>query len=265
MTARVSNKGGAMKYLFDIGNSRVKWARVNDAGVQSRGVFAAADLHDFFDKSHPKIDAVSIAEVSGGDVAQKICEWSESELNAQPVLARVQREFAGVEVAYPRLNKLGVDRWLAMLGAWSRVKSACIVIDGGSALTVDYINDEGKHLGGFIVPGVDMMRQALFDRTHAVKIPEMTLRPDWQLGSDTMPCVENGISAMLLGFIREVLNIERAYRSVVSPAVLVSGGDAEVIASVVQFVKSENPVKVFPLKHIEVCPDLVFEGLMCVS
>ncbi len=254
-----------MKYLFDIGNTRVKWALSDGKQIHDRGVISAGGILDFFKGDHPEVDEVSIAEVSGGHIAQEVSDWAQKAFGVQAVLAKVEKQFSGVEVAYSHVGNLGVDRWLAMLGAWARVGGACIVIDAGTALKVDYIDGSGCHMGGFIVPGIDMMRRALFDGTHAVKVPELKVDPEWTPGKDTLPCVEGGVGAMLVGFVREALRAEKVFGPDVMPVLLLAGGDVEVVTRIIHHLENEKPVKASPLKRIEVCSDLVFEGLMCVS
>ncbi len=237
-----------MRYLFDIGNTRVKWALEEGGRITSAGAFLPGELSHFVSGGHSLgVSRVSISTVSSVDIRDELTRWSVDVLGVQPVVARVRREFMGVKVAYGRVENLGVDRWLAMLGAWNKRNEACVVIDAGTTITVDYIGINGDHGGGLIVPGVDLMRSALFDRTSAVKVEKLSLEEDWRLGCDTVPCVSGGISAMIKGFLSEVVQ-----RVDDGAAIVLSGGDAELVRSLLG-------------RKAELRPHLVLEGLMCVS
>ena len=66
-----------------------------------------------------------------------------------------------MRTAYRDPAQLGVDRWLAALAAFAAERSAVCVIDAGTALTVDIVDDSGLHLGGLIAPGPELMRESL--------------------------------------------------------------------------------------------------------
>ncbi len=239
-----------MRLLFDIGNTRIKWALSDGGEIAESGAFLPSELRGFCEKAFMRRDtvcAVSISCVAGLGLSEEIEAWSRDSLGLVPYIAKVERELAGVCVGYDRLENLGVDRWLAMIATWQRCRGACIVINAGTAITVDYLDDTGCHEGGLIVPGVNLMRRALFDRTDAVKVREFGLAGVWVPGTDTIPCVSNGISSMVKGFIGEVCG--GGFESL---PVFLSGGDAKSLA-----VWLEN--------RAEAVPHLVLEGLMCVS
>ncbi|MDP1069535.1 type III pantothenate kinase, partial [Klebsiella pneumoniae] len=67
-------------------------------------------------------------------------------------------------------GRMGVDRWLAMLAAWQRVGQSCWVVDCGSAITLDLLDAEGRHQGGYILPGLRLMQQSLLGNTAEVRV-----------------------------------------------------------------------------------------------
>lgn len=75
---------------------------------------------------------------------------------------------AGVRNGYADYQRLGMDRWLAIIGAYQLARGACLVLDLGTAITADYVNAAGEHLGGYICPGLPLMRGLL--RTHTQRI-----------------------------------------------------------------------------------------------
>ncbi len=111
----------------------------------------------------------------------------ENTKNTQIDIAKVVKEHSGVTIAYTEPHNLGVDRWLALLAAHHYVKqgieqdveqdaasSSWLIIDAGTAVTVDLM-DKGKHLGGMIIPGLQLLRDSFYDKTQI--IPSNTSQP----------------------------------------------------------------------------------------
>ncbi len=240
-----------MKLLFDVGNTRIKWMLADGGEAEDAGALLLDELSALFATLDERLKGVSVTSVALAcvatpDVEKKISNWAQQRFGVAVVVARVQRHFAGVEVAYQELSHLGVDRWLAMLGAWSLRPSAAIVIDAGSAITVDYLSAHGQHEGGLIVPGLNLMRKALYQNTSSVKVPALGLPAEWEPGVDTMPCVANGLAAMASGFLSAVVQKRSGAN------VILTGGDADAL------------LPYFDVS-VESRPQLVLEGLMCVS
>jgi len=160
--------------------------------------------------------------------------------------AAVARHCAAVECAYDDISCLGVDRWLAVVAASQETERPCLVVDSGSAVTVDLLY-QSRHLGGYIAPGYELMRAALYKDTAAVKAAA-GLSPDSEPGISTDAGVNAGLWASISGLVVESRRHLQAYSGVGSIEVLVCGGDAESL------------MKVLPMaaRHI---PDLVLDGL----
>ena len=128
---------------------------------------------------------------------------------------------------YGRPETLGVDRWMAILAAWDRVQVPCVVVDAGSALTIDFIAAGGRHLGGYIVPGIQMMLDALYGGTADVRVEG---RPVFSqlAGGDTITAVHNGCSTMAIALIEKSLNQLEDIAG--SAMVVLTGGDSEQLA-----------------------------------
>nr|WP_010130259.1 type III pantothenate kinase [Microbulbifer agarilyticus] len=253
---------------LDQGNTRGKWRllRVAPAGVSqvvTRGAFApgpwwsAEHLPDAWFQHRPT--RVRCGNVAGAQVAQQIATRLQQEFAVPVAFARVSPECAGVTCAYQEIGRLGVDRWLAVLAAFARDSSPALVVDCGSAVTLDLLGDGGRHLGGYIVPGLGLMRRALYADTDAVKVDAvfsrgMPLVP----GMNTEQAVNHGLPLMVLGAVemaqRELL---RQLQSVsgteaAAPRLLVTGGDGAFIASLRQ--TPNHSV-------VEVVDELVMDGL----
>jgi type III pantothenate kinase len=165
------------------------------------------------------------------------------------VCAAPSREMSGVRNGYEEFERLGLDRWLAMLGGFHLASGACLVLDFGTAVTADFISRNGEHLGGFICPGMPLMRNQL--RTHTRRIRYGDLAAERALeslvpGRTTVEAVERGCSLMLRGFVLTQLELARSYWGD-DFVVFLTGGDADLVSEIVP--------------EARVVPDLVFVGL----
>ena len=86
----------------------------------------------------------------------------------EPIFPETSSLCCGVFVAYQDPSQLGIDRFLALLGAYKQTGRACIVIDAGTAITIDAIDGRGQHLGGVIFPGWRQMKLCLQDAADRV-------------------------------------------------------------------------------------------------
>jgi type III pantothenate kinase len=151
----------------------------------------------------------------------------------------------GIDVDEP--EKVGTDRLCAAAGAFARVKSACVVADFGTALTIDLVADNNVFLGGTILPGVALSARALHEHTALLPLVEVGT-PGETLGRDTTSAIRNGIFAMMVGALRE---IAERYATQVGRwmPLIVTGGDAAAVAGACDFVDG-------------VAPNLCLEGLV---
>lgn len=123
----------------------------------------------------------------------------------------------------------GVDRLLNAVAAWDRIRQACIVVDAGTALTVDFIDGEGTFHGGAIAPGAAMQLQALHDRT--ATLPELRLAaPDVMqpFGRSTGQAMLNGVFHGIRGTVQRLVE-QYAEHYGAFPQVIATGGDAELL------------------------------------
>jgi len=129
----------------------------------------------------------------------------------------------GVETQNP--SQTGIDRILNVAAAYEQMGKACIVVDAGTAVTVDCCNDNGDFLGGAIMPGVAMMIDALAEKTAAIGRVEFA-PPAGDVGDSTASAVSQGIYHSIRGLVREVAE-NFATRLGVWPEIIATGGDAK--------------------------------------
>jgi type III pantothenate kinase len=148
--------------------------------------------------------------------------------NVDLQFARTQREACGVTNSYRQPRRMGVDRWAAMIGAWAEVKGSCLIVDAGTAVTIDALDDDGQHLGGQILPGVTLMAETLASRTS--DIPNIQRRAASQgrgmemFASTTAGAVGHGASNAVVGAVERAMHVMRENGH--APTIALTGGDA---------------------------------------
>jgi len=234
-----------MMLLIDLGNTRLKWAwwrdrRLQDgAAVLHRGRELGTELAQAW-RDLPRPVAIHVASVARPELRDQLVAAIAARWSCPVHFAVSQAEQAGVHNGYHDPAQLGVDRWLAIIGAWRRVHGAVCVVDCGSALTLDILDHQGRHLGGVIAPGLRLMGDAL---TRGTSLPALGGAVTATLGRDTQAAMAAGTLQALQGLV------DRCRRQAPADArLLLTGGDAGVIAAGI-----DGP-------H-ELIPDLVLEGL----
>ncbi len=148
----------------------------------------------------------------------------------------VEAEFAattatlgGVACGYREPARLGIDRWLALVAAWQRVRTATVVVGAGTAATVDFVDGDGRHQGGHIAPGLRLLREVLGRRTAGIR-PLAEPAPGIAPGTDTPAAVSSGTLVMLLAYVEAAI-AWFADRHGGDTAIFLTGGDAERLAA----------------------------------
>lgn len=164
-------------------------------------------------------------------------------------IAAPSQELGGVVNGYHEFQRLGMDRWLALVAGHCLAGRGCLVLDLGTAVTSDLVDASGQHIGGYIAPGMPLMRSQLRTHTRRIRYDDVAAHEalhNLLPGRETSEAVERGCVLMLRGFVRE--QYELASRLLGEEcAVYLTGGDAELV-------KDELPRAI-------VLPDLVFLGL----
>lgn len=248
-----------MILLLDIGNTRIKWARLIDqrVGPQSAVVHTgqpANAIDQVFDAVAASGHAprrVVVSNVGGDAIATLCANACNRRFGFAPEFLKASRAAAGVTSAYLEPAKLGVDRWLAMIGGFRIARGAVCVVSVGTALTVDVVDAAGQHLGGVIAPGPTLMRESLLRNTSEIapRMQNATLSESI-LANHTQAAVINGCQHALAALIDRVLR-EAHRRTNETPKVLITGG---ALTSLVSFVEPAH----------EIVEDLVLRGMAAV-
>lgn len=216
--------------LIDCGNTRLKWRLQDDEQALARGALSYPDgswTKDFVPVEWLGAECVALSGVISSDRLKYLSVFLRAEVSDYLFVAQSEEQFCGLTNSYFDVSRMGVDRWLAMVAAWGLGLGEVIVVDCGSAITVDWIDNDGNHVGGLIMPGVASMFRSLSHGTARVggaNRPRFPVIP----GKNTTDCVENGVGAMLSG----VGHVVRQWSRNTVP-VLLTGGDAEIVAPVI--------------------------------
>ena len=230
----------------DAGNSSIKWRIVNGSATLARGsVTHEPRAWTPMLAGAGTLFRVRVSNVCGAELEQSLRRWVRQHTGLNIEVAVSGPSMAGVTNGYEKPEKLGVDRWLAVLAAWNSVASPCVVVDAGTTVTVDFIGARGMHLGGYIVPGEQMMYQALFSGTNGVRF-EAGPCDSHQPGRDTGEAVQHGCRLMIEAMVARSLSWLQEKEG--AATLVLTGGGAGWLLPV--FRKNTH--------HI---PDLVLDGL----
>jgi type III pantothenate kinase len=177
------------------------------------------------------ITRVLVSSVLDDDFHKKVIVWSLACFGLNPEFAVSESSLNGLSNGYQQPEKLGVDRWLAMLAARSQVAGACVVVDCGSAITVDAVTSHGEHLGGYIAPGFRLMREALNAGTTAIKLTQIGYSENTFPGRNTVAAIKAAELSMIIGIIDHAKAALCHYERI-EPMLLIGGGDGEWLSSI---------------------------------
>lgn len=214
-------------WLFDLGNTRLKCAPLRDvsAGDVQAVPHAGGGVAGKLDAVLPaRFETAYVASVAGEalrvellDALIRRCDRIE--------LARTQAAFAGLRVAYAEPARLGVDRFLAMLGARGRTAGAVLVCGVGTATTIDLVDAAGQHVGGRIAPSPRLMREALHARAAQLPVDGGAWR-DW--ATDTDDALESGCTGAAAALV-QAAQADATARLGEAPTLVLHGGGAEAL------------------------------------
>lgn len=212
-----------MILAVDVGNSFAKWKAWRDGECISKGKFEhGSGITDMVISLAGKTpEQIIYADVCDSGFDQQLkAAYPHAKLRQ----IRATRECLGVKNGYQQPERLGIDRWLAMIEVFHLAGSrACCVLDFGTAATLDVVNAEGQHQGGHIVPGLRMLRSTLPKYTGKVRF-EAENSLELGYGLSTVEAVERGSLSMLVAWARA--EIERFNQRYPQGVVFITGGTA---------------------------------------
>ncbi len=229
---------------IDAGNTRIKWWVLDGAQVVARG----DQLTELVRQGLPleigavkSLERIRLSSVAGEDIVKNLHSQFRERFDVRLELAEVSERAASVVCGYRDHTELGVDRWLALVAAYAKNSDALIVVDAGSAVTIDIVNAEAEHQGGYIVPGLQLMHKALWQGTDRIKVEAKQNVDISSPGLATDEAVDKGCLLLLVAMIESLVGKYQA-------RLIVTGGDAQLLQGALCI-------------EAELYPDLVLEGL----
>lgn len=240
--------------LIDVGNSRIKWAQSRAGKLTGHGSAEHAGLVPAgLNQVKESLTRIIAANVAGEAYGQRLNDWAQRQWQLEVEFVAVNPDNGNIDIAYSDPARFGVDRWLALIAARALASADVVVIDAGTALTVDVLSAQGRHLGGIITPGLALMQQSLQQKTAEIQSgmsAQESVKPVI-LGTDTASGVASGCLYAVTGAIEHLLaKLEGQTSS--SPSVIISGGAAEAV-------QTELTIE---SRHV---PDLVLQGMQILK
>lgn len=233
---------------LDIGNSRIKWLLRDARESAVRGVCSGAgELIALLEERGIRPQRVRASCVGARVQVDELNAWLSANQLPRCELAVTRARSGPVVCGYQQPQQMGVDRWLAVCAAWRCVGGPCVVADAGSALTIDFINNNARHLGGYIVPGLAMQQASLLSATENVRYKRDSSIDSVAPGASTGQAVTQGVVRMLVALVEGAVS-DLAGESGVEVTLVLTGGDAPVLG---QFLSVPYILQ----------PDLVIQGI----
>jgi len=241
---------------IDIGNTRLKWAMYSapkpGAGLIAHGAVFLEAIDDIAEKTWRQLPAPSsmLGSIVAGEGIRRRAEAQLEIWDVEPRWVVSSASACGVTNGYDHPARLGVDRWVALVGARRRLLEQgrpvpALVVMVGTAVTVDALDAEGHFLGGLILPGFGLMLRALEMGTAGLKAPtgEAVAFP-----TNTSDALMSGGADAIAGAV-ERMHRKLEHRTGQLPALIMSGGAAVKLA----------PMTALPVEMVET---LIFDGLL---
>jgi type III pantothenate kinase len=254
--------------LVDLGNSRIKWARLGDRGpTRMRAAAHAGWSSDDFRralfpggrKAAPSAPArrdlpVLAVSVAADGVRRRFVAAVRAATGRAPRFVRSERAAAGVRNGYRDVWRLGADRWVALVGARHCLPASVLcIVDVGTATTVDLLAADGRHRGGVILPGPRLMVESLLRDTGGIRRravgPRRAVVP---FARDTAAALEGGALYATVGAIDRLAREARLATEGAEVVLLLTGGGAAAVAR-----RLATPHRLVP--------DLVLRGLAALA
>ncbi|XPF93445.1 type III pantothenate kinase [Colwellia sp. RE-S-Sl-9] len=236
-----------MIILVDIGNTRTKY-RIEDIDIKNKRIVIENNqiTKQWLTEYWGKANQIIVGSVKLGALTDLIATWAK-ENHSKIFFIESEKERFGIINSYEQPKSLGVDRWLTLVGASALFpKTGVVIIDAGTATTFDVLDQDGKHQGGWILSGIDLLLAQLSSNTSKVKF-DVSDSADTAFGKSTSECVNNAAWAATIAMINSGIKIAEHTQEIKHCILL--GGNAERILPFIEFPK------------VEIIHDLIFEGL----
>ena len=245
--------------LFDIGNTFIKWGLLDELKLVDLGCirnedFLAKECDALIELIPPDAGRVIACCVASNNIDAKLTTLISN--NYDCLIEYVQSESMayGIRSGYQDASQLGVDRWVAMIAAKTQFSGDITVIDLGTAITIDTIDEYGDHIGGQILPGLQLMLSSLDKKTDRITLPSISndltnMKINFWADNTNDAIIFGACNAICGAIERAIICLQENGHS---PTVILTGGDALVFKNLM----NEG------YRHR---PNLVLEGLAIIA
>ena len=256
--------------FFDVGNTRLKWAAVESTqnpSAQQKKLWAysgsisskslqspehRAELADYIAKTLPKPAAIGFSCVAGQEAIANLKSLFPQWDDVQWQELKGDSAFTGMRSQYQDSSKLGADRWAALIGARALSKKNTLIVNAGTATTIDLLGSNGMHYGGWILPGLGLMQASLANNTAQLDLATRSEHSGF--GTCTNDAIIGGCDAAQVGAI--LYGIQHAKEmNIPVEKIWLDGGNAKILAK--EILQSNLPAK----EVLEVTEGLVLRGI----
>lgn len=236
-----------MNLLVDIGNTHIKWCIDKKDGIKSEQPIAYKQT-DFTKEIYQQWlnlatpSELAISSVAKKQISQKMIDIAKKRWpDIKVLIARSSAHACSVTNAYQQADKLGSDRWLALIALRHFYPGNSCIADCGTAITIDCLDENGLHRGGLISPGLQLMKQSLYQGTEDLSF----IKQEYSVGlsNSTEVAVYAGTLYAATGLIEKIM-----HHHCNSETLILTGGDAELLA---KYIKMDAIIE----------PDFVLKGL----
>lgn len=231
--------------LFDIGNSRLKWAMLDMArnpdeldkkiweysGVIDTKLLGSElhrkELSHYLLNTVPKPKLIGLCCVASerriDDLKQILHEWKDLPIHR----LMGSSSFPNLRSQYLDKHLLGADRWASIIAARNLSQENCLVVNCGTATTIDLLGSNGIHYGGWIIPGMRLMQDSLIENTARLDLPE-NKNSALDIGLNTSMAISSGCLLAQIGALQSALNYAESKRIKIN-RLWIDGGDADLL------------------------------------
>ena len=253
--------------LIDIGNSRLKWASVDSkrnpverdkklwdhSGAIDTKLLGSKEHRDelahYILNTIPSPSAIGLCSVATESAVQQLNELLQPWQHCPQFRLLGDSSYSSLRTQYQNTHTLGADRWAALIAARELSNDNTLVISAGTATTIDFLGGNGMHYGGWILPGLGLMREGLLQHTAGLNVASLN-QAATGIGLDTASAIDEGSRLAHLGAIAQAMNFAKQRHQAVT-RVWIDGGHAATLFD--GLIHTQIPA--------EIMPSLVLRGL----
>ncbi len=255
--------------LFDVGNTRLKWAAVESTqnpsdrnkklwaysgSISSKSLQSPelrAELSDYIAKTLPKPDAIAFCCVAGEAAIDNLKtlfpQWGD--ISWQQLMGN--SPYKGIRTLYQDPSKLGADRWAAILGARALSATNALIVNAGTATTIDMLGGNGLHYGGWILPGLGLMQESLQGNTAQLPLAVRTdaLSSQASFGVTTDEAITGGCDAAQIGAIVRATQLAKELHHPIE-RIWLDGGNAKILITEIKQMAMQQALPIEPVEGL---------------